>query len=89
LVNKRLIKPAMEKISRKKIRTTVNESLLGVVSNYQISEPSKKTKKLIDKVSKKISSELKSELKKQFRKMAKASKPQLNGKVSSQKILSA
>lgn len=79
---------ASEKISRKEIRATVNESLLGVISNYHISEPSKKTKKLIDKVSKKFSSELKSELKKQFKKMAKVSKHELNGKAS-KKALSA
>jgi hypothetical protein len=78
---------ATEKISKKEIRATVNQSLFGVVSNYHISEPSKKTKKLIDKVSKKFSNELKSELKKQFRKMAKVSKPGLNGKAG--KALSA
>lgn len=71
---------ATEKISKKEIRATVNESLFGLVSNYHIAAPSKKTKKLIDKVSKKFSSELKSELKKQFRKMEKVSKLELNGK---------
>jgi hypothetical protein len=64
----------MEKISKKDIRATVNETLFNVVSNYQIADPSKKTKKLIEKVSKKFSGELKHELKKHFKKMEKATK---------------
>jgi hypothetical protein len=76
----------MKKLSKKEIRATVNQSLMNVVSSLEISDPSKKTKKLIDKVSKKFSAELKGELKKHFKKMEKATKP-VNGKVA--KVLSA
>lgn len=70
----------MKKISKREIRATVNESLLKVVSNLEIPEPSKKTKKLIEKVSRKFSMELKGELKKHFKKMAKVTKSKINGK---------
>lgn len=78
----------MKKISKREIRATVNESLLKVVSNLEIVDPSKKTKKLIEKVSRKFSDELKGELKKHFKKMAKVTKSKLNGKPV-QKVMSA
>lgn len=76
----------MKKLSRKELRATVNQSLMNVVSSLEISDPSQRTKKLINKVSKKFSDELKGELKKHFKKMSKASKP-VNGKAA--KVLSA
>lgn len=78
----------MKKISKREIRATVNESLLKVVTNLEIPDPSKKTKKLIEKVSRKFSDELKGELKKHFKKMAKVTNVKVNGKPA-QKILSA
>lgn len=78
----------MKKISRKEIRATVNQSLLNVVTDLEISDPSKKTKKLINKVSKKFSTELKGELKKHFKKMSKATKSGVNGQAT-KKVLTA
>jgi hypothetical protein len=69
------------KISKKQIITTVETAVNQALSNLEIASPSKKTKKVINKVSKKLSVEFKRELKKQFKLTAKKAKGQ-NGKSS-------
>lgn len=78
----------MKKISKKEIELTISNSLIAVVTDFNITEPSKKTSKLIRRVSKKVSEELKHDLKKQMKHMEKASRKSVNGKAAA-KVLSA
>ena len=78
----------MKKISKKEIELTVSNSLIAVVTDFNITEPSKKTNKLIKKVSRKMSEELKQDLKKQMKQMEKVSRKSVNGKAAT-KALSA
>jgi hypothetical protein len=69
------------KISKKLIRTRVEAAMKEVLTSFELSQPSKKTKKVVDRISKKLSSELKRDLKKQFKlSMVKANG--VNGKKS-------
>ncbi|WP_333820593.1 hypothetical protein [Ohtaekwangia sp.] len=60
----------MEKVLKKEILLTVEEAMNQALSKYAIASPSKKTKKLLDKVARKFSSRIRSEVKKQAKKVA-------------------
>jgi hypothetical protein len=64
----------MKKISKKEIKNTVEGAMTQALSEFEISAPSKKTKKAITKATKKVSDEVKRELKKQKKKALKATK---------------
>ncbi|MFM9836825.1 MAG: hypothetical protein ACKVOQ_01100 [Cyclobacteriaceae bacterium] len=68
----------MQKISKKSIRTAIEDAVGSVPKTFGISAPSKKTKKLVAKVSKELSKRLKKEVKKNNG--AKATKAKSNGK---------
>jgi len=65
----------MKKIQKKEIRHTIEIAMNQALSMLEISAPSKKTRKVIDKVSKKMTNEIKRELKKQTKRIAKANRP--------------
>ncbi len=69
----------MKKISKKEITHTVEEAMGTALEKLKISEPSKKTKKLLGKVSKKFSGQLNIEVKKLNKKAAQESKTIKNG----------
>ncbi len=75
----------MKKIVKKEITHTVEEAMGKALEKLNISEPSKKTKKLLGKVSKKFSSQLKEEVKKLNKKVSKASKSLKNPKPKAKK----
>lgn len=56
--------PMTKKISTKEIRHTVEGAVNQALSALEITAPSKRTRKAIEKVSKKLSGEMKRELKK-------------------------
>jgi hypothetical protein len=64
----------MKKISRKEIRHKVEDAMNVAIQQLDVSDTSKKTKKLLEKASKKISGQLKQDLKKMSRKAEKALK---------------
>jgi hypothetical protein len=68
----------MNKVSKKDVRAAVTNSITSVMSNLHVTEPSKKTTKLLKKVSKKLSLEFTHQLKKQMKKMEKATKKNEN-----------
>lgn len=65
----------MKKIQKKEIRHTIEIAMNQALSMLEISAPSKKTRKVIDKVSKKITNEVKRELKRQTKRATKANRP--------------
>ncbi len=75
----------MQKISKKSIRTAIEEAVGSVPKTLGISAPSKKTKKLVAKVSKDLSKRLKKEVKKN--KGTKATKAKSNGKHAESKAV--
>ena len=74
----------MKIVSKKEVKATVDQSLANIISQLEITSPSKKTSKLIEKMSKKLSGELKDELRKQFKKESKASKLKVSSKPQKQ-----
>ena len=64
----------MKKISRKEIRHKVADAMNVAIQQLDVSDTSKKTKKLLEKASKKISGQLKQDLKKMSKKAEKALK---------------
>lgn len=53
----------MKKVSKKYVRTKIEESVSKTIEDLELSPVSRKTRKLIAKASKKISKQLKGELK--------------------------
>jgi hypothetical protein len=72
----------MKKIQKKEIRNAIEIAMNQALSTLEISDPSKKTRKVIDKVSKKITNEVKRELKKQTKRATKANRPARKNGVS-------
>jgi flagellar hook-basal body complex protein FliE len=71
----------MKKITRKELRQNTEEMLRTLLNQFEISAPSKRTKKVVEKVSKRFSSTLKQEIKKKMKQNQKASrKIKHNGK---------
>lgn len=63
-----------KKISRKALKSLLNDSMRVAIGNLELPEPTKKVKKLLDKSSKKLASEFASILKKENRKEKKDQK---------------
>jgi hypothetical protein len=63
-----------KKISKKALKSLLNDSMREALGNLELPEPTKKVKKLIDKSSKKLASEFASILKKASRKARKEEK---------------
>lgn len=72
----------MKKITRKELRQNTEETLRNLLNQFEISAPSKRTKKVVEKVSKTFSTRLKQEIKRKMKQNQKASKKvkQHNGK---------
>ena len=70
----------MKTVKKKELQQSVQSALAQVVDSLEISKPSKKTTRLIEKASKKISKELKDELRKQMKKMVKAGSQKVTDK---------
>jgi uncharacterized protein YdaU (DUF1376 family) len=68
----------MEKISKKQLRASTENTLANLLTQHEISSPSKRTKRVIAKVSKRFSDQLKEEIKKRLKKNVKAYK-KVNG----------
>ena len=64
----------MKKVSRKELRQNTEETLRNLLAQFEISSPSKRTKKVVEKVSKRFSNRLKQEIKKKMKENHKASK---------------
>ncbi len=62
----------MEKISKKDIKVSLQSAIEQTLTEYGISEPSAKTKRMVKAVSKRVSKRIKTELKKSNRKGRKA-----------------
>ena len=62
-------------ISKKEIRSKIQESVNKAITDFNIKTPSKKTKKTVRKVSNKIASTIKKDLKKLKSQKKKASLP--------------
>jgi hypothetical protein len=75
----------MKKVTQKVILNTTNDSLNDIVNQLEIL-PTKKIKKLIDKLALKFSSVLKNELAKQTKKKLKSEKLATKGKKSKKSI---
>jgi hypothetical protein len=63
-----------KKISKKALKSLLNDSMRVAIGNLELPEPTKKVKKLLDKSSKKLASEFASILKKESRKEKKDQK---------------
>jgi hypothetical protein len=57
-----------KKVSKKTLRSLINDSMRETISRLELPKPSKKVKKLIDKSSRKLASEFASILKKENKK---------------------
>ncbi|HEY8511256.1 MAG TPA: hypothetical protein VIL31_04815 [Cyclobacteriaceae bacterium] len=64
----------MKKVSKKYVRTKIEEAVNKTIEDLELSPTSRKTRKLIGKASKKISAQLKAELKKLNKKADKIAK---------------
>ncbi len=62
----------MKNISGKELRQNAENTINGLISKLEIGEPSKRTRKIVEKVSRRLSKELKHEIKKQLKKNEKA-----------------
>lgn len=63
---------AMKKVTGKELRQSTENTINGLLTQLEIAEPSKKTRKVVEKVSRRLSKELKHEIKKQLKKNEKA-----------------
>lgn len=61
-----------KKISKKEIQDVLHEAISTALNKLEISAPSKKTKKLLDRISKKMSVSVKREMKRKNNAAAKA-----------------
>jgi len=64
----------MKKITRKELRQNTEETLRNLLTQFEISAPSKRTEKVVAKVSKRFSTRLKQEIRKKMKQHQKASK---------------
>ena len=64
----------MKKIKKKEIVHTVEKAIGTALEKLDITDPSKKTEKLLEKVSKEFSGQLKKEVKKKNKQIAKSAK---------------
>ena len=64
----------MKKITRKELRKNTEETLRNLLSQFEIATPSKRTKKVVEKVSRRFSTSLKHEIKKKMKEHQKASR---------------
>ncbi|MDV3308447.1 MAG: hypothetical protein LOY03_06490 [Cyclobacteriaceae bacterium] len=64
----------MKKVSKKYVRTKIEEAVNKTIEDLELSPASRKTRKLITKASKKISGQLRAELKKLNKKADKIAK---------------
>jgi hypothetical protein len=62
----------MKKVSRKDIEQNTQDIFNSLLNDLQVSTPSKRTKKVLEKISKKFSSVLKDEVKKLMKKNQRA-----------------
>lgn len=62
------------KVSKKALKSLLNDSMNVAIGNLELPKPSKKVKKLLDRSSKKLASEFKRILKKENSKSKKAAK---------------
>jgi Holliday junction resolvasome RuvABC DNA-binding subunit len=62
----------MEPISKKEIRTKVEESVSQAIEKLELPKTSKKTKRIVKKTSRKLATNLKKELKKFYKKDKKS-----------------
>lgn len=80
----------MKKSQKKELRAAVENAMAQALTTLQIKEPSKKTKKVLDKVSKTVYSEVKRVLDKRSRREDRAAKASVkNGKSSKKAEVSA
>ena len=77
----------MKKITKKVILNTAKETLNNIVDQLQL-EPTRKTKKLIDKIAVKLTSTLKNEVVKQTKEKQKAEKAMSKSKKKTKKVIS-
>ena len=63
-----------KKISKKEIQDVLQEAITTALNKLEISAPSKKTKKLLDRISKKVSVRVKREIKRKNNATTKATK---------------
>lgn len=63
----------MKKISRKELRQNTEDTLKGLLSQFKIATPSKRTQKVVEKISRRFSDQLKQEIKKSMKKNLKVS----------------
>jgi hypothetical protein len=61
-----------KKISKKEIQDVLHEAISTALNKLEISAPSKKTKKLLDRISKKVTVRVKREIKRKNNATAKA-----------------
>lgn len=61
-----------KKISKKEIQDVLHEAISTALNKLEISAPSKKTKKLLDRISKKVSVRVKREIKRKNNAITKA-----------------
>jgi len=64
----------MKKLSGKELRQNTENTINSLLTQLEIDEPSKRTRKLVEKVSRRLSKGLKQEIKKQLKKNQKATK---------------
>lgn len=72
----------MKKISKKQIRQTVEEAMNEILEIVEITDPSKRTKKVLAKAFEMLVDQIKDELKKKAKHEAKAEKKAEKGKKS-------
>lgn len=73
----------MKKTQKKELRAAVETAMAQALSTLQIQEPSKKTKRVLDKVSRTVFTEVKRVLEKRSRREDRAAKASTkNGKTS-------
>jgi hypothetical protein len=64
----------MKKISSKELRQNTENTINGLLTQLEIDAPSKRTRKIVEKVSRRLSKGLKAEIKKRLKKNQKATK---------------
>lgn len=65
----------MKKVTKKEIRQAVEKAIKQVLLIFDVSAPSKKTRKLVDSLSKKVAREAKSVAKKKAKTVKRVTKP--------------
>lgn len=78
-----------KKISKKEIQDVLHEAISTALNKLEISAPSKKTKKLLDRISKKVSDRVKREIKRKNNAATKAAATTTKKKVKAPKAAHA